>query len=77
MPLKEFVPCCNDLHDCACATIHRKLEEAKNPANWQCGFGAEYFSTEYLEDQFTSAYNACLINKYGVKMSNEETGSTL
>ena len=77
MPLKEFVPCCNDLHDCACATIHRKLEEAKNPANWQCGFGAEYFSTEYLEDQFTVSYNACLVNKYGIKMNTDETGSTL
>ena len=84
MPIKEFVPCCNDLHDCNCAQIHRKLQEAKDPATWKSGFGAEYFSTEYLEDQFTSAYTACLDQRYenptpedllaaGAKMSTNES----
>jgi len=70
--VKDFIPCCTDLHECACAQYLIKLEEAKDPSSWKYSFGSEYYSTEYMEEAFTLAYNACLVRRFGVKLGNTD-----
>ena len=49
-----FTPCDKD---CKCHALIQQLEEARNPEHWH--LGAEYYSSEWLQDALDMQLNEC------------------
>jgi hypothetical protein len=43
--------------DCKCYYLHTQLENAKDPSKWE--FGAEFFSTEFIQDALDMQLDLC------------------
>jgi len=53
----NFIPC--DEPTCQCYHLHKQLEDAKDPSKWTQCFGAEFFSTEWLQDALDVQLELC------------------